>query len=433
MAIFPNQPSSFAQPGAYKANLETWQQALNDPNAPGNQTNISAINQAAGNLSSSNNSNPVSNMYQTQLQPTLDQQQQSQDNANLQATISNQQAQLQEQYLNQNAQNQLGQLGLSQQGIGISQTGLNQEQQYQNYQNQLAGQEYGLTQQGFGLQQQGLGLQEALTGIAGQEVGLQGQSLNNSIAQEAQQYGLTSGQTAANYGFQQQGFGLQQQGLGLTSAENAYANQQALRNLQSQGVSSGSMLTGGHQQDIQNQNQQYAFTKQGENLNQQNLNLGEKQAASNYGYTTQQQALTHHYNVLGEGIAQQQQGLNEQKQGIAQQQNQLSQKNLNLSEAQSQLQRQSQLSRENYTSEQLQNQQRQLGLAAQSNGLSQQAVNERLNYSLQNLGLSNLLNINDIYQGMADSAAGVPSQIANLIGPLMFASGLNIPGLTIGP
>lgn len=243
------------------------------------------------------------------------------------------------------------------------------------FQQQEQGQQYGFQQQQFGVQQA--------------QYGLQGQQLQQQQAHLGAQYGfqqqqdVLTGQTIShniqdilkNYGYQQQQFGVAQGQLNLAETQGR----------QSQ-AASGVYTSAGARGQMQ----------QGFGLQQRGLNISEAQAK-----TQEQSAL------------------------FGQQQ---AQKGLTLTEAE-------QKEQYGYSTEQVQDGQRQLALQQQSLGISEAQANVEYNNALKQLGLNNVMSVDQLKQQIAAVAGGGYSSMMSMMGQLVqllpFLGGIfqNNPGI----
>lgn len=236
------------------------------------------------------------------------------------------------------------------------------------FQQQILGQNYGFSQQQFGIQSQ--------------QLGLQGTELSQQLAHTQQQYNFEqqqntlSGQniTSAinnilqNYGIAQKQFGVEQQQIGTAETGEAEQFQQGLGSA----AASGTFNTGSKHQ-LQ---QQHALNLQSFSQQQQSLGLQETSAK-----------VAEQYNVFQQQQARKQLGITE-----AQQKSELG-----------------------YSTQQIQNGRKSLALQQKSLGISEAQAKVQYQNALAQLGLNNLMNVNQLEQQIAIMAGGGYSPLSSMM------------------
>ncbi len=229
----------------------------------------------------------------------------------------------------------------------------------------------------------------------------QGQLISQQLALSPAEYQAQLAILQANYGYSQQQFGIQGQQLAL------------------QGT--------GLQQQLANLGTTYGFQQQGDVISGQNIQGAIQNLLAGYGLEQQQLALSHTqanqgqaasgvYNTGTHTQAEQQFGIQAAQEKQAFQygmfQEQQAQKSLGLTEAE-------QKQQFGYSTQQIQNGQKALDLQMQSLGISKAQAQTQYQNAVQQLGLSNLMNVNQLEQQIAIMAGGGYSPLSGMMGQLM--------------
>lgn len=210
-----------------------------------------------------------------------------------------------------------------------------------------------------------------------------------------------------NYGYQQQQYGVQGQQLGLSQLENRQQQQQL--------------------------GAEYGFQQQQNTLSGQNIQAAIGNIMKNYGIQSQQLGQSEQqamgglvgagtYNSANRGFTEKQFGLErqslQQNMQYAVFQQEQSRKSLGISEAE-------QKEQFGYSTEQLKNGYQQLNLELKGLGISQAQAHTQYQNALQQLGLSNYMNVNQLEQQLAAIKGGGYSPLLSIAGQLQQA----LPGI----
>lgn len=283
-------------------------------------------------------------------------------------------------YNNLTAQYQLGQAANAPATVAAQNT-INQgpnliNQINANYANQqrVANQEAGYQQQNLGLQQNQLGIQQG--------------ALNRQSALLPQQYGLqTAGYDIAQGGLERQQAlqpqqqALQEQSYGQAAKDIAAGYQRQQQATQSAGVTSGNLFSHGFADTVGYQAEQHASQVGG---------LQRAKQSEELGYKEQVAQLQDQFKSLG-----------------------LQRKGAGLTFADQMAQ--------------LQDQKKNLDIVSSSLGISGQEIASRLQNSLQQLGLDQMMSVDQVIQTMVDARNGKITPQASVLGSIMQNSGISLP------
>ena len=211
-------------------------------------------------------------------------------------------------------------------------------------------------------------------------------SLQNELALGPQALSFAQQQQGQQYGYQQQQFGVQQGGLGISGTEL--------------------------QQEQQHLGQQYGFQQRQDVLSGQGIQAALANLTKQYGYQLQDigqggaasGTLTTNSNTQARERAAEQFGY--QKWQLGQQQQELK-----LSEAQ-------QKEQFGYSQQQLENGKRKLALQQQSLGISEAQANTQYQNALQQLGLNNIMSVDQLKEQLGAVIGGGWSPITSFLGQL---------------
>lgn len=255
----------------------------------------------------------------------------------------------------------------------------NWQQQYQQQQHGFQQQQFGQEQAGLGLQRTQLGQQQqhlaAGYGFQQQQDVLSGQGIARNIQDILKQYGYQQ----QEFGIQGQRLGLQGQQLGIQQGQLNLAHDRARSQLAGAGTYTAKGVRGGEEQD-------FRYSQGLLDISKKELGLSRKELGIQRGQAAESESMA----MFGQ---------------------QQAQKELALTEAQ-------QKEQYGYSTQQVQDGLKQLNLQQQSLGISEAQANSQYQNALQQLGLSNVMSVQDLRNQIGALAGGGYSPIASMIGDL---------------